>query len=46
VVMLVAVATALASAVSAALLIEGKKPKGSAQEAIAEEKGAPRSLEP
>jgi EmrB/QacA subfamily drug resistance transporter len=46
VVMLVAVATALASAVSAALLIEGKKPKGSAQEAIAEEKGAPRPLEP
>jgi hypothetical protein len=32
---------ALASAVSAALLIEGKKPKGSAQETIAEEEVAP-----
>ena len=46
VVMLVAVAMALASAVSAALLIKGKKPKGSAQEAIVEEEGAPRPLEP
>jgi hypothetical protein len=34
--MLVAVAMALASAVSAALLIEGKKPKGSAEEIRAE----------
>ena len=46
VVMLVAVTMALASAVSAALLIEGKKPKGSAREAIAEEEVAPRPLEP
>ncbi len=45
-VMLVAVMMALASAVSAALLIEGKKPKGSAREAIAEEEVAPRPLEP
>ena len=46
VVMLVAVTMALGSAVSAALLIEGKKPKGSAEEAIAEEEVAPRPLEP
>jgi EmrB/QacA subfamily drug resistance transporter len=46
VVMLVAAAMALASALSAAVLIEGKKPKGSAQEEIAEEEVAPRSQEP
>ena len=46
VVMLVAVAMALASALSAALLLEGKKPKGSAEQSIAEQEVAPDSLEP
>src|SRR5215212_693669 len=41
VVMLVAVAIALASALSAALLLEGKKPKGSAEQTIAEEEVGP-----
>ena len=46
VVMLVAVATALASVVSAALLLEGKKPKDSAEQTIAEEGPAPNPIEP
>jgi hypothetical protein len=46
VVMLVAVAMALASAVSAALLIEGKKPKGSVEQRIAEEEVVPNPIEP
>jgi MFS family permease len=46
VVMLVAVAMALASAVSAALLLEGKKPKGSEEQTIAEQEVAPNPLEP
>jgi EmrB/QacA subfamily drug resistance transporter len=46
VVMLVAVAMALASAVSAALLLEGKKPKSSAEQTIAEQEVAPNPLEP
>jgi EmrB/QacA subfamily drug resistance transporter len=46
VVMLVAVAAALASAISAALLLEGKKPKESAEQAIAEEGVAPNPIEP
>jgi MFS family permease len=46
VVMLVAVAMALASAVSAALLLEGKKRKGSAEQTIAKEEVAPNPLEP
>jgi EmrB/QacA subfamily drug resistance transporter len=46
VVMLVAVATALASVVSAALLLEGKKPKDSAKQTIAEEGPAPNPIEP
>jgi hypothetical protein len=46
IVMLVAVATALASALSAALLLEGKKPKGSAEQSIAEEEVVPNPLEP
>jgi EmrB/QacA subfamily drug resistance transporter len=46
VVMLVAVAMALASAVSAALLLEGKKPKGSAEQTIAKEVVAPNPREP
>jgi hypothetical protein len=46
VVMLVAVAMALASAVSAALLLEGKKPKNREQQTIAEEEVAPNPLEP
>jgi MFS family permease len=41
VVMLVAVAMALASAVSAALVLEGKKPKSSAKQTIADEEVAP-----
>jgi MFS family permease len=41
VVMLVAVAMALASAFSAALLLEGKKPEGSAEQTIAEEEVGP-----
>jgi hypothetical protein len=45
-VMLVAVAVALASALSAALLPEGKKPKGSAEQTIAEEEVVPDPLEP
>jgi EmrB/QacA subfamily drug resistance transporter len=45
-VMLVAVAVALASALSAALLLEGKKPKGSAEQTIAEEEVVPDPLEP
>jgi EmrB/QacA subfamily drug resistance transporter len=46
VVMLVAVAMALASAFSAALLLEGKKPQGSAEQTIAEEEVGPNPLEP
>ena len=46
VVMLVAVAMALASALSAALLLEGKKPEGSLEQPIAEEEVAPDPLEP
>jgi EmrB/QacA subfamily drug resistance transporter len=46
VVMLVAVAMALASAVSAALLLEGKKPKGSEEQTIAEQEVEPNPLEP
>jgi EmrB/QacA subfamily drug resistance transporter len=46
VVMLVAVAMALASALSAALLLEGKKPEGSAERTIAEEEVGANSLEP
>ena len=45
VVMLVAVAMALASALSAALLLEGKKPEGSAEDPIAKEEVAPNPLE-
>src|SRR5215212_2233862 len=45
VVMLVAVAMALASALSAALLLEGKKPKGSAEQTIAEQEVDPNPLE-
>jgi hypothetical protein len=45
VVMLVAVAMALASALSAALLLEGKKPEGSAEQPIAKEEVAPNPLE-
>jgi MFS family permease len=41
VVMLVAVAMALASSFSAALLLEGKKPEGSAEQTIAEEEVGP-----
>ena len=44
-VMLVATATALASAISAALLIEGKKPKRRTGEATAEEGVSPRPLD-
>ena len=46
VIMLVAVAVALASAFSAALLLEGKKPVGSAEQTIAEEEVGPNPLEP
>ena len=45
VVMMVAVAMALASALSAALLLEGKKPEGSAEDPIAKEEVAPNPLE-
>ncbi len=45
VVMLVAAATALASAISAALLIEGKKPKVGAEKASVKEGFAPGSLD-
>lgn len=45
-VMLVAMAVALASALSAALLLEGEKPKGSAEQTIAEEEVVPDPLEP
>src|SRR5215216_2687380 len=44
-VMLVATATAVASAISAALLIEGKKAKRRTGEAIAEEEVSPRPLD-
>jgi len=44
-VMLVATATAVASAISAALLIEGKKAKRRTGEAIAEEEVSPRLLD-
>jgi hypothetical protein len=40
------VAMALASAVSAALLLEGKKPKGSEEQTIAEQEVEPNPLEP
>jgi EmrB/QacA subfamily drug resistance transporter len=46
VVMLVAVAMALASALSAALLLEGKKPEGSAERKTAEEEVGANALEP
>jgi EmrB/QacA subfamily drug resistance transporter len=46
VVMLVAVAMALASAFSAALLLEGKKPVGSTEQTIVEEEVGPNPLEP
>jgi len=46
VVMLVATATALASAISAAILIEGKKPEGSTQQTMAEEEVGSDALEP
>jgi hypothetical protein len=39
------VAMALASAFSAALLLEGKKPQGSAEQTIAEEEVGPNPLE-
>jgi len=45
-VMLVAVAGALASALSAALLLEGKKPEGSGEQTIAEDEVGPNPLEP
>jgi hypothetical protein len=37
---------ALASAFSAALLLEGKKPEGSVEQTIAEEEVGPNPLEP
>jgi hypothetical protein len=37
---------ALASAFSAALLLEGKKPKGSAEQTLAEQDVEPNPLEP
>ena len=46
VVMLVAVAIALASALSAAHLLEGKKPEGNAERTIAEEDVGANPLEP
>ena len=46
VVMLVAGGTALASALSAAMMIEGKKPERSAEQPIVEEEVASGPLEP
>jgi len=46
VVMVVAAAMALASALSAAILIEGKKPGRSAEQPVVEEEVAPNPLEP
>jgi hypothetical protein len=45
-VMLVAAGTALVSALSAALLIEGKKPKRGVERSVVEEEAAPDPLEP
>jgi hypothetical protein len=46
VVMLVTVALALLSALSAALLLEGEKPKGSAERTIADDEVVSKPLEP
>lgn len=46
VVMVVAAGMALASALSAAILIEGRKPERSAEQPVVEEEVAPKPLEP